>query len=170
MIPCQTTFVQTMIICLYLDANDVGCYLKTSVVTSGFPLESDSDPFRCIYVCGLTRSPYALLADGGDCFCTNTLGTTKGSRELCEVPCTSKKALTCGGKLHYGVYKVTEFDNATAHVSAPKWTKEDEPVTLSFNADDDAVFRVYRKHSEMTTTLSSLEMEFQDPGIEVIYY
>ena len=75
--------------------------------------------------------------------------------------------LTCGGRWHYAVYNVSVFDNATFQLSAPMWTNENTPVTFTFTANERTETEVYRKSSAVSTTLSYMELTFQDLGVEV---
>ena len=151
------------------DANTLGCFSNTSVTTALHPVESGTNPFNCIFGCGQLNLPYALLTNGGECSCVSRIAISDNVvDELCKVPCKDKKSLTCGGRSHYEVFQVTDFDNATFHVSAPTWTKENVPTTFTFTANDGAVFELYRKHTSLSSTLPQLELTFQNLDIEVI--
>ena len=118
--------------------------------------------------CGQISFPYAMLTDGSECFCASKLDITSDALdEVCKVPCKDKKMLTCGGRRHYAVYNVPAFGNGTFQLSAPTWTKENMPVTFTFTVDNTTATEVYRKHSAVSTTLSYVELTFQDLGIEV---
>ena len=151
------------------DANHLGCLPTSSVVTSRYPIESGSDPFSCIVGCGRTTSPFALLADSGECFCAEKLESSDYVEEkICEVRCRNKKMLKCGGKSHFAVYTVTEFANDTFQFSAPTWVKENTAATFSFTSVAGTAVEVYRKHSAVSTTSSDLQLTFKDLGIEVV--
>ena len=152
----------------FQDANNLGCFPKTSLTTTPYPVELGTDPFKCIFGCGQLNLPYALLTNGGQCLCGSGIAIAeKLADDLCNVPCRDKVMLTCGGDSFYAVYQVTNYDNATFHISAPTWTKENTPTTFAFTANDGTIFELYRKHASLSTALSQLELTFEHLDLEV---
>ena len=152
------------------DSHTLGCLSKSSVTSPLYHLVSASDPFVCMVGCGQMAFPYAMLANGGECFCASKLDITNdASEDVCKVPCKEKKMLSCGGRGHFAVYSVSAFGNGTFQLSAPTWTNENTPVTFAFTVDNKTTTEVYRKHSSVSTTLSYVELTFENSGIEVTY-
>ena len=119
--------------------NYKGCFEDTGGLTRQDTYDGDNmTPEACTTLCGQNSLTYAYLKAGTQCYCLNAMPSAAGANiadNLCDIPCSGKPGLSCGGIDHVDVYDASgSYSVPTFTLTIPATVNIGENVSFSVSA------------------------------------
>ncbi|WVQ95055.1 hypothetical protein IAU59_002147 [Kwoniella sp. CBS 9459] len=114
------------------DQSYQGCFSGAKILNSVGIVTNTITPATCTNYCTLKGYGYAGTTQGNNCWCGNTLDTSKklSSDSTCSTACSGDSSLTCGGTNFFQVY-IAQSSSIVTSSSAPSSTTSKAATSTS---------------------------------------
>ncbi|RNA15067.1 transmembrane receptor, partial [Brachionus plicatilis] len=124
--------------------NEIGCFnlknFENEFGNYSMVSQSPINSHICIQKCSHTNHKYAILMEGGKCYCTSRYGLNgKSDHKNCECVCLGSYDFFCGCEIFYLAYKIKDIRESQKLLGSSKGCFKDHysptKITLSFNTN-----------------------------------